>query len=74
MKYKKATFIVWTETPGWFVDEAFKKSLMITIFGLEYKCNVIVYGLDKYVDDFIKYIEEQDFDISIEKIQEIDLE
>lgn len=37
----------------------------------DYKCNVIVYGLYTLVDDFIKYVEEQDFDISIEKIDEI---
>lgn len=39
-----------------------------------YKCKVIVCGLNKLVDDFIKYVEEQDFDISIEKIDEIDSE
>lgn len=79
MKFKRVTFTVWTNTPGWFVDEAFKKGIMTIVlpdrmaklFGRDYKCNVIVFGLNKLVDDFIKYVEEQDFDISIEKIEEI---
>ena len=82
MTFKKVTFIVWTNTPGWFVDEAFKKGLMTTVrpdkmaafLERDYKCNVIVYGLNKWVDDFIKYVEEQDFDISIEEINEKDSE
>ena len=82
MTFKRVTFIVWTNTPGWFVDEAFKKGLMTTVrpdkmatfLERDYKCNVIVYGLNKWVDDFIKYVEEQDFDISIEEINEIDSE
>lgn len=79
MKFKRVTFTVWTNTPGWFVDEAFKKGIMTTVrpdgmaacLEQDYKCNVIVYGLNKRVDDFIKYVEEQDFDASIEKIEEI---
>lgn len=80
MKFKRVTFIVLTNTPGWFVDEAFEKGLMTTVrpyrmaafLGRDYKkCNVIIYGLNTLVDDFIKYVEEQDFDISIEKIEEI---
>lgn len=79
MKFKRVTFTVWTNTPGWFVDEAFKKGIMTIVlpdrmaklFGRDYKCNVIVFGLNKLVDDFIKYVEEQDFDVSIEKIEEI---
>ena len=82
MTFKRVTFIVWTNTPGWFVDEAFKKGLMTTVrpdimaklFERDYKCNVIVYGLNKLVDDFIKYVEEQNFDISIEEINEKDSE
>ena len=82
MTFKRVTFIVWTNTPGWFVDEAFKKGLMTTVrpdktaafLERDYKCNVIVYGLNKWVDDFIKYVKEQDFDISIEEINEIDSE
>ena len=82
MAFKRVTFIVWTNTPGWFVDEAFKKGLMTTVrpdkmaafLERDYKCNVIVYGLNKWVDDFIKYVKEQDFDISIEEINEIDSE
>lgn len=82
MAFKRVTFTVWTNTPGWFVDEAFKKGIMTIVlpdrmaklFGRDYKCNVIVFGLNKLVDDFIKYVEEQDFDISIEKIEEIDSE
>lgn len=79
MKFKRVTFTVCTNTPGWFVDEAFKKGIMTTVrpdgmaafLERDYKCNVIVYGLNKRVDDFIKYVEEQDFDVSIEKIEEI---
>ena len=82
MTFKRVTFIVWTNTPGWFVDEAFKKGLMTTVrpdkmaafLERDYKYNVIVYGLNKWVDDFIKYVEEQNFDISIEEINEIDSE
>ena len=82
MKFKRVTFIVWTNTPGWFVDEAFKKGLMTTVrpdrmaafLERDYKCNVIVYGLNTLVDDFIKYVEEQDFDVSIEEIKEKDSE
>ena len=82
MTFKRVTVIVWTNTPGWFVDEAFKKGLMTTVrpdkmaafLERDYKCNVIVYGLNKLVDDFIKYVKEQDFDISIEEINEIDSE
>lgn len=68
MTFKRVTFIVCTNTPGWFVDEAFKKGLMTTVRPGK---NVIVFGLNKRVDDFIKYVEEQDFDISIEEINEI---
>ena len=79
MKFKRVTFTVWTNAPGWFVDEAFKKGLMTTVrpdkmaacLERDYKCNVIVFGLNKRVDDFIKYVEEQDFDISIEENNEI---
>ena len=79
MKFKRVTFTVLANTPGWFVDEAFKKGLMTTVrpdimaklFERDYKCNVIVYGLNKLVDDFIKYVEEQSFDVSIKKIEEI---
>ena len=39
-----------------------------------FKCNVNVYGLTKLVDDFIKYVEEQNFDVSIEEIKEMDQE
>ena len=82
MKFKRVTFTVWTNTPGWFVNEAHKKGLstivrfdiMVTFLGRDYKCNVIVYGLNKWVDDFIKYVEEQDFDVSIGEIEEIDSE
>ena len=82
MKFKRVTFIVWTKTPGWFVDEAFKKSLAIVVqpdmmaafMGRCFKCNVNVYGLTKSVDDFIKYVEEQNFDVYIEEIKEMDLE
>lgn len=82
MKFKRVTFIVWTKTPGWFVDEAFKKSLAIVVqpdmmavfMGRCFKCNVNVYGLTKLVDDFIKYVEEQNFDVSIEEIKEMDSE
>lgn len=52
MAFKRVTFIVWTNTPGWFVDEAFKKGLMTTVrpdrmaafLEQDHKCNVIVYG------------------------------
>ena len=79
---KRVSFTVWTNTPGWFVDEAFKKGLMTTVrpdkmaafLERDYKCNVIVYGLNKWVDDFIKYVEEQYFDVSIEEIKEMDQE
>lgn len=79
MKFKRVTFTVYANTPGWFVDEAFKKGIMTTVrpdvmaafLERDYKCNVIVYGLNTLVDNFIKYVEEQDFDVSIKKIEEI---
>lgn len=79
---KRVSFTVWTNTPGWFVDEAFKNGLAIVVqpdmvaafIGRCFKCNVNVYGLTKLVDDFIKYVEEQNFDVSIEEIEEMDQE
>ena len=82
MMIKRVSFTVWTNTPGWFVDEAFKNGLAIVVrpdmvaafIGRCFKCNVNVYGLTKLVDDFIKYVEEQNFDVSIEEIKEMDQE
>lgn len=82
IKTKKVTFTVFASKPGWFIDEALEKGLMISVQPniliefLEEDCkyNVVVYGIDKRVDNFIKYVKEQCFDVTIDKIEEKDLE
>lgn len=68
LEFKRVVFDVWTDTPGWFVDEAFKKGLMVTsvpYFMCNYKCNVTVFGLKDKMISFMSYVKEQDFDVEV---------
>lgn len=70
---KEVLFKVYTDKPGWFIDEAYGKGLIAStipdVFAIElgrnWSCEVRVIGAKDNIDNFKKYVSEKDYDVEI---------